>query len=603
MNRLLCALKGLSKTDIAAISLIGFSFILIFIRAFSDGTLSDEAFYVTIPLRIINGDGLFTDEWHLSQLSSVLLYLPVKLFTTLTGGTEGIILYMRLLFCLMQLGTSILIYTTLRSYSIAAIIISFSFIHSFMIGINTLSYNTIGLACLFALICIMYRGLTAPSALKMLLSGSLIAAFILCQPFGVVFYLAYFIAVCVFIVRNSKTPEKTPFPFTVKSFFMTVAGILPVLIFFLYLLLKNSDIETIISCIPGILSDLEHMVLSENLGIKTFSLFVFFKNMTMCAGLIPLIIFVISLIAAIVLKKKNRNIAFITAAVGFGIITAVFWFRLAFMIDTTETDDINFFYLPLALAGIAFYILTEKRNMPVFILFWCSGITYALLMTASSNMGLHASINGYIVSAAGSLILATDAHRELLNESDKDKDKIKKLSAVILAGIVFGLSIFNTTANFSGPMISRLTIKSSKMSEGVYKGITLPTEQAVIYTRVLRDAQEMKEILLPEDKLFVLDNIPAAYLEGNFNMGTFSGWFICEQLQVAEVRDRFRNYYDIFPENIPDYVYVPSYRYGQDGPSYVRPKIRAEYAYKLFDGETIELYDGLLIKVTGIKDE
>ena len=38
----------------------------------------DESFYLTIPLRLTQGDALFVDEWHLSQLSSFLLYPRVK---------------------------------------------------------------------------------------------------------------------------------------------------------------------------------------------------------------------------------------------------------------------------------------------------------------------------------------------------------------------------------------------------------------------------------------------------------------------------------------------------------------------------------------------
>ena len=47
---------------------------------------ADEAFYPTIAYRLTQGDRLLVDEWHMSQLSSVLLYLPVLLFTRLTGS-------------------------------------------------------------------------------------------------------------------------------------------------------------------------------------------------------------------------------------------------------------------------------------------------------------------------------------------------------------------------------------------------------------------------------------------------------------------------------------------------------------------------------------
>ena len=413
MNRLLCALKGLSKTDISAICALAASFIFLVVFALINGTFPDEAFYISIPVRLINGDGLFTDEWHLSQLSAVLLYLPVRLFTAITGGTEGIILFMRLLFCSLQLGTGILLYSTLRKYGAAAVIISASFMCFFAVGINTLSYNTLGIATLFALICVIYRCLERPSYIKMLLSGSLIAAFILCQPLGVIFYLIYFGAVCVFALKNGKCPEKTLFPFTLKSFFMTVAGILPVLVFFLILLLSNSDPETIISCIPGILNDIEHMEIEGDLGVETFSLFTFFKDMTMSVGTVSLIIFAVCLTAAPFIKKINKNAAIILTAAAFAAVSVIFWVRIAFMNGTTETDDIYFFFLPLALPGIVFYILPEKKNKPVLLLFWCTGILYALFMTVTSNMGLHASVNGYLVSAAGTLLLAGEALSEL----------------------------------------------------------------------------------------------------------------------------------------------------------------------------------------------
>ena len=63
---------------------------------------ADEAFYPTIAYRLTQGDRLLVDEWHMSQLSSVLLYLPVLLFTRLTGGTAGIYLALRYLYVAVQ---------------------------------------------------------------------------------------------------------------------------------------------------------------------------------------------------------------------------------------------------------------------------------------------------------------------------------------------------------------------------------------------------------------------------------------------------------------------------------------------------------------------
>lgn len=601
MDKQLTKLKMLSKMDVAAVVLIAAAFIYLFVTSFFDGTISDEAFYISIPYRLMNGDGLFTDEWHLSQLSAVLLYLPVKLYTGITGGTAGIILYMRMLFCIMQLTVGAFAYKTLQKEGLSAVIISLSFMLYSVIGLNTLSYNTMGASLLLVMICVSYSLCEKPSLLKMFFLGSLTAMFILCQPVGVFLYLIYFTAVlCIMIICRAKN-KNIPFPFRPVSFMMTVIGILPILAFFLYLLLKNSDIETIIKCVPGILSDVEHMEITETLGIETFSVVQFFIDMTMAAGAIPLIITAALIIVSVIIKKKNKTLAIIITSSALIVFTLVFWFRLFFMNNTTETDDINFFFFPLALSGIAFYLLSEKKNNRVFILFWCTGILYALFMTISSNLRLHASVNGYIIAAAGSLILTKNLLGEI--KTKNTGAKLQKISAAVLITAVFGFSVFHTGTAVLNFVISRASFQSAKMTQGIYSGITLPSDQALTYTDIYNDAIKIKELIKPDDKIFIIENIPALYLDGEFNMGVHSGWFIAEQLAVPEIRDRFRNYYEINPENLPEFVYVPAYTYTETGLAPVNPKKLSDFEYALFEGEAEDIGSGLLITVKGIKDE
>ncbi len=604
MEKCKMLLKKLTKTDIAAIILLLAAFVYLVTYALTNGTFSDEAFYLTVPMRLINGDGLFTDEWHLSQLSAVLLYLPVRLYMSVTGGTQGIILFFRLLFCLMQLGTGTLLYLTLRKYKATAILISISYMSFFVIGINILSYNTMGIASLLALICTVYRILQKPSAVKLVLAGVLTAAFVLCQPFGAILYFIYFSAVCFFSVRKSMLKSAvTPYLFQFRSFLMTVAGILPVFIFFLYLLFRNSDIETIIKCIPGILTDVEHMRVSEDMGIETFSVFVFLQDMTMCAGTVPLVAVVaIFAVCILIIGKKERLPAFILTSAAFAVFSVIFWYRLAAMRSTTETDDLYFYYFALALPGIVFFCLSQKKNKPVFILFWCTGIMYAILMTISSNMRLHASVNGYFISAAGTLLLAKDVLDEL--KPDTEKDRLSKITSVIISCTVFAFSILCSAASITAPLVIRMSYNSVKITEGVYAGCYLPSDQALRYKKLSEDVAMIKELTEPDDRIFVLDNFPSVYLEGEFNMGIFSGWFISDQLSYPEIRERFREYYEICPENIPDYIYVPAYKYtSSTGAVSVTPKQHAEFAYRLFEGSGQKLYDGLLIEVTGMKNE
>lgn len=602
MKSIFPELKKLSKTDIAAVAVLSAIFIYLFASSFFDGTISDEAFYITIPMRIMNGDGLFTDEWHLSQLSAVLLYLPFRLFYFLSGSTEGIILYFRLLFCIMQGFTGAVIYKTLRKYGAAAVIISSAFMLFSVISLNTLSYNTMGVSLLMLLVCTLYSLSEKPSPVKMLASGALIAMFILCQPVGVVYYIIYFIAVCIFLIIKAVKKVKIPYPFELKSFALSVAGILPVLGFFCFILLKNSDIGSIIDCIPGIMSDVEHMEIAEELGVKTFSLVQFFSDMSMAAGTAPLVITVITMILAVIIKRKNKTAAVITVCSAFAVLSLVFYFRLNFMGETTETDDINFYFLPLAVPGIFFYLLSDKKNHNAFVLFWCTGILYALFMTISSNLALHASVNGYIIASAGSVIAAADVLNEL--RSEKTKTKLCKTAVIFIAACIFGFTIINSTATCVSSAVNRAMFKSSPVTTGIYKGIKLPTDQALTYTRIHNDAERMEKFTQPDDRLFVIENVPAMYLESELPMGAHSGWFICNQLSLPEIRDRFREYYKLNPENIPDYLYVPAYTYTKYGLEPIAPKIMAQAGYTLFECDPAEdVGSGLLIKVTGIKDE
>lgn len=607
MNKLFSKIS-LSKTDIVAAATLTLSFVFLLWTALTDSTIPDEAFYITIPMRLINGDGLFTDEWHLSQLSAVILYPLIKLFFTISGGTQGIILYVRLLFVIMQTVTGAIIYRNLRKYAICAILISVSFSMFSVFSLNTLSYNTMGVSLLIILICVIYSAIEKPSTAKMIISGTLISLFILCQPFGVILYGIYFVAVCVFYLLKKAKNRNIPYPLTIKSLLMTIAGILPVLAFFFYLLLKNSDFGTIFECIPGILSDMEHMEIAENMGNKTFSLFQFFTDMTLAAGIVPIIILIVCSVCALILKKKNKYISIFIVLTGLVIFTSVFFFHYYFSGETADTADINFFFLPFALAGPVFYLLPEKKNHKVLILFWCTGIVYALFMTVSSNVRLHTSVNGYIISSAATLLFAKDLFCEIKSkEATENKsaagNKFTKIVTLLLALTVFGASAFHSTEIVLRHTRLQHAFVRTKMTDGIFAGIKLPSEQALLYTNLKNDAKKIKEILSPDDRIFVCENIPSIYLEENFYIGAFSGWFIEEQLAYPEIRNRFRDYYSIFPENIPDYIYVPAYKYAEFGLEPVLPKMAIQFPMALFDGTTEDIGSGILIKVTGIKDE
>ena len=109
--------------------------------------LEIKSFYLTVPYRLTAGDGLFINEWHLSQMAGFLIYPFMKLYQLVFDGTDGIILHFRYIFTFLHICTSLFIYVRLRKYKIAALGASISYLLFTTFGIMALSYNSIAVAC------------------------------------------------------------------------------------------------------------------------------------------------------------------------------------------------------------------------------------------------------------------------------------------------------------------------------------------------------------------------------------------------------------------------------------------------------------------------
>ena len=213
---------------------------------------ADEAFYPTIAYRLTQGDRLLVDEWHMSQLSSVLLYLPVLLFTRLTGGTAGIYLALRYLYVAVQCLVAATVYLRLRRYhSLGAAAGALALAVYAPYGINALSYNSLGI-----LLMAMTGALLVPaeeeSRAAYILAGLSFAGSVLCCPYLIAVYLLY--ALFVFIPRKKKKlPAFYPRPFGL--FTLGAAGLA---IVFFFVGLAGADLSRLDEILKGIFSDPAH---------------------------------------------------------------------------------------------------------------------------------------------------------------------------------------------------------------------------------------------------------------------------------------------------------------------------------------------------------
>lgn len=106
---------------------------------------SDESFYVALPYAFNLGHRPIVDELSVHQFAALMLVLPVKVFMALVGSQEGLVLYVRQLYFLAALATSLIMARTLARVTGwgVALLVAASVLAYVPFSIPSLSYNTI----------------------------------------------------------------------------------------------------------------------------------------------------------------------------------------------------------------------------------------------------------------------------------------------------------------------------------------------------------------------------------------------------------------------------------------------------------------------------
>jgi len=572
---------------------------------FSVGFALDEAFYLTIPKRLLAGDGLLTDEWQLSQLSSVLLLPFVKLWYIFHDSSEGMYLQFSYLYAVTQGLFAAGVYTLMRKYGYFSLLAVACMFYYSLMNFSSLSYNTLGVIFCTLLMCLLLRQAEKPSEISAFFSGFCYAGLVLCNPvtvFAFPFYLAAAVVVYANIRSNPKAKKQPYYLLTPKGAGLFIAGILPLFVYFMAVLFAHSSIKDILSGIPYILSDSEHMVVDGENGIQTFSFGDFFTQLTGNMGAAALIISLILTLTACLTAKKNRVIA---AAVGSCAALISFAGVLVHYLSSSyETDDPGLVFFVLLLCGFSLYFLTGRAAKPAFYIFVVGALFYALCMQIASNLGYHAQINGYVCCTPGVMILLKDFLSDIRTEEKKTFRRVYLASGSAVLSLALFVSFFYPIGVKSG--VFNISAPSTMiMKMGFLEGKNLLKDEYAAFAYIYSDMKALDEIAEEGDRLFIANNLPLAYMETDkLTVGGPSAWYITErEFSFDSGVERLFSYYELYPENIPDFIYVSSIGFLKTNVISVYPKeYMATYISPYFEGEVISLNHGLVLRVTGIKD-
>ncbi len=575
----------------------------------------DESFYPTIALRIINGDSLVADEWHLSQFSAFFLYLPIKLWLAIKGSADGIILFMRYLYLCIHAGVATGIYVFFRKNGFWAIAASLLFFSQVPMGIMALSYNS--LFALFLLACglLLLTIRNNPKSVFYILTGAFYAGACVCNPiFCGVFPL--YIALCLFfaysnsrfhrqnIILSNKERRKhdkklRELPqkkdehyifFGKKAFLLFFFGICIIaaccLIFFFS---TGGSLSVFAQNFKHLLTDSEHDVF-ESPVIALFDKLIHtakgFNTISFGLFFLPLLLFV-----SLAVDKKRNSTTHKAIYIFFTLALAVFYICGITVASIKGAGNIHFFSLPFFLISMVCYILTTNKNKTLFYCFWLPCMLACVAQFLASNLGLWTI--GWVCAIANisGAFFAKDLFYELKEKKENSLLVLLSIARVIICvGIILQLS-YNGTTIFEGISIPK-TDKYRQIESGPYENLYINNKYYGTFELSLRDLDKIKDRSNEDDPVLILSDMTWLYLYIDRPFGTYSAW------QLSFEPERLEAYYELNPEKTPKYIYISAVLPRSDyGVSFKYAETKATVMKEMFNCKEEKLSRGILLTV------
>lgn len=572
-------------------------FLLVWKSKYGTGAY-DEPFYLTMPHRIVNGDGMFSEEWNFGQLSAFLMLPVMKLYLLICKGTEGIILNFRYIYIVFQTVCTLALYMRLRKKELAWAA-AWLFLLFTPYDIMAMSYNTMGLACM-TLTGAILSATKENKAGAWIVSGVLFAAAVLCNPFLVVVYLLYTVVTAGFMLKRKKCEDNRTkeeervqeLIFGKKAWLYITLGAAGEAVLFVIAVLWHSTVNELLENIPLLMNDPEHTSRSIFMIVKVY-LTEFWK---VYGFFIP--VWAVLLFMAFCFRKdrEKRKVFFVLLCICSAVSMLTF-------IPTIQ-NSYNFIMVPIAVCGLGAYLMTEKREKQQFICFYVFGLLYSFMANYASNQGMHAISMAMLPADVASVLFIgsfvaqeysecteTVGTAEKKTRAGQGKTKGKTArgrgvrctvsAAVCLLVIQFGMQVYTKTVHaFWEEPVWNL---DTKITEGPLKGTVTTKEKAEDYGEKLED---IKVHLKKDGPVLFAGKDTWCYLYADAEYGTFSSYLSGSMEQAAE---RWQVYYEVHPEKIPYYIYIPKEnseewtgRLQQDAPDCGYRIEESETAYHLY---------------------
>ncbi len=514
----------------------------------------DEAFYLTIPKRLIQGDALFTQEWHLSQMSSIFLVPFVGAYRLITGSYDGIILAARFFYVIGHAAVACFVYSRLRKYGYIVLFASLFFFIYTPYNIMAYSYNTLSVD--FVVLTGVIMGTASfNKKLPIIFGGICFAAAVLCSPYIAVGYALYIICVVLhkaFEKKEFKSALKSDL-FSLKTCLWFTVGIAVMTVIFLAFVFSRTGINEFMSALPKLFDDPEHPQISFLDKIwRYFNSSITFHSHYLFA-LIPYAVMMLVMIFD-TKRKLHRGIYLsITAALVIMV--------LIMLLPTMTVSSYNAIMYPMLFIGITSYALCNEKPRELFVSLFCLGILYSFAVCMASNQYFYVISMAMCTANVASFVFLSQLVKEMRETDDNlDYAKFCKYFAFSLVALMITLQGFfqiEVKARHCFFEPAEAAALTSKIEQGPAKGINTNSTKAAQYNNLYNDLQYYKG-KTPANILSV-SGTTWIYLELNdYPYATYSAWIGGEGLvSIDTVSARLNDFYNLNPSKYPKYVYIP----------------------------------------------
>ena len=533
----------------------------------------DECDYYTVPHRLLLGESLIADEWNVAQLAYLLDVIPFRAFTLVTGGTEGLILFMRLLFIAVNTVFYAFIYIKLRRFRFWGALAAFSFAAIVLQTMFSVTYFTAAPMAALALGLILTADTGEKRIPVLLFCGVLLACAVLTEPYLIFGFAIWFAAAVVCGVRhrrNKLLPACYAYLLRGRVFFWMTAGAIGMFVPFMLYMVFSGAFENLSAALPYLTSGAEVGKLGNSLLRKCGEACVYY-GVPFVAGLAA----ALAAAAALRIKKRGslraKRAVFVCACL---FLAGCCICAGAKTLGSAKTEPwvafAEYHGFPLLLFSPVLWLLCKKNDPRIFTL-WLLGTAFSLLVDASSAVILAAG--GGIVRVASVLQLSV-----LLNElrspapkphkaGKKAPQEKRKLSGAAYSAVLAVCAVA-VIAWHAGYVLAETVYKpyeklilhdpaplSATLTEGPLRGLRTTEETARVYADTLEDLKQIKAAANGAP-VTVPSLAPYTYLYLDLPYGTYSAWF-----EYYET-DRLAAYWQLRPAQQPAYIYLPYYEKG-----------------------------------------